>query len=149
MVLCTECYIQRENRFLMLHRTKKKNDINAGKWIGVGGKMEEGESPDECVRREIREETGLSVETLSLRGLVSFVYDNADTVHVFLYTAQSVQGEPVECDEGELAWVDKDQLDQLEMWDGDRIFLERMKRPGFFQMKMEYDGDRLVKVTEN
>ena len=91
MILCTECYIHRGNRVLLMHRTKKQNDINAGKWIGVGGKLMEGESPEECVRREAMEETGLELDELSLRGLVSFVYDHAQTVHVFLYTAQSAQ----------------------------------------------------------
>ena len=148
MILCTECYIHRGNRVLLMYRTKKQNDINAGTWIGVGGKLMEGESPEECVRREAMEETGLELDELSLRGLVSFVYDHAQTVHVFLYTAQSAQGEPIECDEGDLAWIEEERMGDLEMWAGDRVFLERMKRPGFFEMKLEYEGGQLVKVTQ-
>ena len=144
----TLCYIEKDGKYLMLHRTVKENDVNKDKWIGVGGHFEYGESPEECVRREAMEETGLELDELSLRGLVSFVYDHAQTVHVFLYTAQSAQGEPIECDEGDLAWIEEERMGDLEMWAGDRVFLERMKRPGFFEMKLEYEGGQLVKVTQ-
>ena len=104
------CYIEQGGRYLMLHRTKKKQDPNAGKWIGVGGKFEDGESPEECARREVEEETGLSLSSLSLRGIVTFVSDMCPTEYMFLFTADQFTGELRVCDEGELAWIEKEKV---------------------------------------
>ncbi|MBO4769271.1 MAG: 8-oxo-dGTP diphosphatase [Clostridia bacterium] len=145
MINSTLCYIMRDGCLLMLHRTKKKNDPNGGKWIGVGGRLEEGESPDRCLVREVREETGFILESYSMRGVVTFVSDVYGTEQMFLYTADRFSGTLRECDEGELQWVPLDRLFSLNMWQGDRLFLEKtLKGDGFFTMRLEYAGDTLV-----
>ena len=141
------CYIERDGAYLMLHRTKKDNDENAGKWIGVGGGFEEGETPDECAAREIKEETGLTAKKLSYRGIVTFVSDEWGTEYMHLFTCDSFEGELTECDEGELAWIDKTSLLDLPLWEGDRVFLRLLeKNAPFFSLKLVYKGEKLVEA---
>ena len=140
----TLCYIRRPGEggeeYLMLYRNKKKNDQNAGKWIGVGGRFEPGESPEECLSREVREETGLALTDYALRGIVTFVLEGWGTEYMFLYTAHA-EGVLTECDEGELRWIPKAEVPALPLWTGDRIFLSLIAdedRP-FFSLKLSYD----------
>ena len=154
----TLCYAELDGRWLMLHRTKKKEDINRDKWIGIGGHIEEGESPEDCMRREMLEETGLSAGELRFRGIVTFVYGDV-TEYMFLFTANSLtepSGRPVTldsplpaCPEGELAWVEKEAVFSLPIWEGDRIFLRYLRedRP-FFSLKLVYDDDGSLVNTE-
>ena len=120
--LSTLCYIEKEGRYLMLHRTVKKNDVNHDKWIGVGGHFEYGESPEECLLREVKEETGYTLTSWRYRGIVTFVYGEAVVEYMSLYTADGFKGDPIDCDEGELEWIDKSAVPSLELWEGDRIF---------------------------
>lgn len=140
----TLCYIEREGSYLMLHRVKKKNDENKDKWIGIGGKFEEGESPFDCVRREALEETGLSI-TPKFRGIVTFVMEELGTEYMHLFTVTEFSGEIKECDEGELAWVKKDAVTSLPIWEGDKIFLELLSKdaPIFF-LTLRYDKDGVL-----
>ncbi len=141
----TLCYLDNGSENNILHRTKKKNDINGGKWIGVGGKFELGESAEECMLREVREETGLDPTSYEYRGIVTFISDECESEHMHLFTATEWTGELVECDEGDLAFVKKEDLYDLPMWEGDRIFLEMLKTQcGFFRLTLNYHGDRLV-----
>ena len=146
---CTLCYIENDrDEYLMLHRVKKKNDVNQDKWIGVGGKFEEGESPEECLLREVWEETGYTLTRYRLRGVVTFQADPWPAEYMFLYTADGYTGELKECNEGDLQWVPKDQIESLPIWEGDKVFfrLLREDRP-FFSLKMVYQGDKLMKAT--
>ena len=145
---CTLCYIENDrDEYLMLHRVKKKNDVNQDKWIGVGGKFEEGESPEECLLREVWEETGYTLTRYRLRGIVTFQADPWPAEYMFLYTADGYTGELKECNEGDLQWVPKDQIESLPIWEGDKVFfrLLREDRP-FFSLKMVYQGDKLMKA---
>lgn len=145
MLETTICYIEEKGQYLMLHRIKKKHDLNQGKWIGVGGKFEKDESPDECMRREIREETGLEVLAYRYCGIVTFVSDLYETEYMHLFTIQEYSGVIKECEEGVLEWVPKNTLSKLPHWDGDLIFLSLIldqERP-FFSLKLVYRGDRL------
>lgn len=145
MKLTTLVYLERDGAYLMLHRTKKENDVNRDKWIGVGGKLEAGESPEDCMRREVKEETGLTVTSFRLSGVVTFVSNEAPTEYMFLYTVDGFEGElSASCDEGELAWIGKDELLSLTLWQGDRIFLGLLRedRP-FFSLKLVYTGEKL------
>ena len=192
--LTTLCYIERDGKYLMLHRVKKEHDINKDKWIGVGGHFEKNESPDECLRREVLEETGCMLERAELRGIVTFisgstagspggdVNDSCDvsadvsgdvsadvsgdvsadvsgdvsadvsgdgvTEYMFLYTGSGLCGELIECDEGEFAWIDKEAVFDLELWEGDKIFLRLLEeRRDFFSLKLVYDGSgNLIKA---
>lgn len=141
----TLCYLERGDSYLMLHRVKKKNDINHDKWIGVGGKFEDKESPEECILRETREETGLTLTDYRYRGLVTFVSSEYETEYMHLFTATGWKGELSDCDEGELAWVRKADVPNLPIWEGDKIFLRLLAegRP-FFSLKLSYEGDRLA-----
>lgn len=140
----TLCYLEKDGCYLMLHRVKKQQDENAGKWIGVGGKFEEGESPEECARREVREETGLALEEVRPRGIVTFVSDQWGTEYMHLFTSTRFSGTLYACDEGELAWVPVSQVTKLELWEGDRIFLDLLARDvPFFSLKLVYEGDSL------
>ncbi len=131
----------------MLHRVSKKNDINKDKWIGVGGHFESGESPEECLLREVREETGYHLTSWSFRGLVTFISDRWPTEYMCLYTADGFEGEPVPCDEGELVWVRKKDLDKLYLWEGDKIFLSLLAQDHpFFSLKLTYQGDNLIEA---
>ena len=147
----TICYIEKDDKYLMLLRNKKKKDVNKGKWIGVGGHCENGESPEECIRREVREETGLLLDQLSFRGIITFVYGNDITEYIYLFTSASFHGEQIPCNEGELHWIPKDQLFNLNLWDGDRIFLHLLEKNGnFFSLKLEYDKeDHIQKAVLN
>lgn len=137
----TVCYIEKDGCYLMLHRTVKKNDINKDKWIGVGGHFEEGESPEECVLREVKEETGYTLTSFRCRGLVTLLPGNGVTKYMFLFTADGFEGEPVECDEGELEWVPLEQVWKLNIWEGDKIFFRLLDEEApFFSLKLAYDG---------
>lgn len=150
MKLTTLCYIEQNDSYLMLHRIKKKNDINQDKWIGVGGHFEEGESPEDCLLREVREETGLTLTDWRFRGIVTFVSDIYETEYMCLYTAEGYTGELTECDEGTLEWVPKAQVEQLPTWEGDRIFLRLLAEDApFFSLKLVYEGDTLVQSILN
>ncbi|MCD7750965.1 MAG: 8-oxo-dGTP diphosphatase [Lachnospiraceae bacterium] len=142
----TLCYIEKDGAYLLLHRNKKQNDENEGKWIGVGGKFELGEMPEECLLREVREETGLTLLQYQLRGIVTFVSDVWETEYMFLYTADAFAGELTECcSEGELEWIPKKKILGLELWEGDREFLRLLDEDApFFSMKLCYKGDKLV-----
>ena len=124
MELTTLCYIEKDDKYLMLHRIKKKNDINKDKWIGIGGHFEQGESPEECLFREAKEETGLILTEFRFRGIITFSCDQQLTEYMHLYTATRWEGELVTCDEGELEWVEKDKLLSMNLWEGDYIFLD-------------------------
>lgn len=150
MKMTSLCYLERDGRYLMLHRTKKVGDENHDKWIGVGGKFEDGESPEDCMRREVLEETGLSVTDFSYRGIVTFVSDTYPTEYMHLFTVTDWTGAPHECDEGELAWIEKKKLLSLPMWEGDRIFLELIDSPTpFFSLKLTYQGEHLTEAVLN
>ena len=146
--LSTLCYIQREGKYLMLHRTVKKNDVNKDKWIGVGGHFEADECPEECLEREVKEETGYTLTSYRYRGLVTFVSGNGVTEYMSLFTADGVEGEPIACSEGVLEWVEIDRIEELNIWEGDKIFFRLLKeRQDFFSLKLVYDkADRLVEV---
>ena len=144
----TLCYIEKDGCYLMMYRIKKKVDVNQGKWIGVGGHCEEGESPDECVLREAREETGLILRNTRARGLVAFVSDKWEMEYMHLFTADQFDGELIECDEGELAWIRKEKVSELPVWEGDKIFLELLAQDvPYFQLKLEYRGDALTRAV--
>ncbi|MCD7860230.1 MAG: 8-oxo-dGTP diphosphatase [Firmicutes bacterium] len=148
MINTTLCYVLRGSEVLMLHRVKKRNDINAGKWIGIGGKFEPGESPEECLLREAREETGLDLTSWRCRGVVTFLSEGGPGEYMYLFTADGFRGELRECDEGELQWVSREFLDALPKWEGDKIFLDLLWRDApFFLLKLRYDRDRLVEAV--
>ena len=139
------CYLEKDDKILMLHRTKKENDVNHGKWIGVGGHVEAGESPEECVIREVREETGYTLENYRYRAILTFCYNDEPDMYLFLFTADRFSGEQIECNEGDLQWIPKAELEALELWQGDRIFHRLLEsRQDFFSMKMVYQGDQLT-----
>ena len=151
MKMTTLCYPERNGQYLMLHRTKKENDENRDKWIGVGGKFEDGESPEDCMKREVLEETGLLVTDYRYRGIVTFVSDLWPTEYMHLFICTNWTGEEKECDEGELAWINKRDLLSLPMWQGDRIFLELLEDASlpFFSLKLTYRGDELQEAILN
>ena len=151
MKMTTLCYLEKNDSYLMLHRTKKENDENHDKWIGVGGKFENGESPEDCMMREVLEETGLSVTEFSYRGIVTFVSDLYPCEYMHLFTCTDWTGIQKECDEGELAWIKKEDLLALPMWAGDRIFLELIADPQtpFFSLKLTYQGEKLTEAVLN
>ena len=150
MINTTLCYIQRDDEYLMLHRVKKENDINKDKWIGLGGKFEENESPDECLLREVYEESGLRLTSWQYRGIVTFVNTKCESEFMHLFTADGFEGEIGPCDEGELEWIKKSELMRLTLWEGDKIFL-RLLDSGepFFSLKLCYDGDELIAAKLN
>ena len=142
----TLCYIERDGKYLMLHRIKKANDASHDKWIGVGGKCEKDESPDECMLREAKEETGLDITQWQYRGIVTFISDIWPCEYMHLFSATDWTGTQLPCDEGDLEWIDKQTLFKLNLWPGDRIFLRLMNDPQqpFFSLKLVYQGDDLV-----
>ncbi len=147
--LTTICYIEKDDRYLMLHRTKKENDQSHDKWLGVGGKFEENESSDECVVREVKEETGLTLLSYKLRGVMTFVSDIWETEYMFIYTADRFEGELTECSEGELLWVEKSKVPDLNLWEGDILFLKKlMEDSEFFTIKVQYQGEKLIYAVE-
>lgn len=150
MVNTTLCYIRRGGDYLMLHRTKKEHDLNHDKWIGIGGKFEDKESPEDCLLREALEETGLTLTDYRYRGLVTFVSDRWPTEYMHLFTADGWTGELKECDEGTLEWIPHDRLLSLPHWAGDAIFLELIARDvPFFSLKLCYQGDTLIQAVLN
>ncbi len=149
--LSTLCYIEKDRKYLMLHRTVKENDINKDKWIGVGGHFEADESPEECLIREVKEETGYTLTSYRYRGIVTFVSGNGITEYMSLFTADGFEGEETDCDEGELEWVDIDRIHELNIWEGDKIFFRLLEEEfDFFSLKLVYDGqDHLVSASLN
>ena len=146
----TLCYILRGDEVLMLHRVKKKNDINKDKWIGIGGKFEFEESPDECLLREAKEETGLTLTSWRCRGIVTFLNEGGEGEYMYLFTADGFQGEMTECDEGNLEWISREFLGTLPMWEGDKIFLDLLWQDApFFLLTLRYRNDRLVEAVLN
>ncbi|MBO7100588.1 MAG: 8-oxo-dGTP diphosphatase [Bacteroidales bacterium] len=149
----TLCYIDDGSRYLMLHRVKKENDASHGKWIGVGGKCEADESPDECMLREVKEETGLEITKWQYRGIVTFISDTWPNEYMHLFTATEWRDEPDMSidDEGNLAWIEKSDLMNLNLWEGDRIFLRLLldERQPFFSLKLIYVQDEMTKATLN
>ena len=150
MKLSTLCYIERNGCYLMLHRVKKEQDVNAGKWIGVGGKLENGESPDECAAREVLEETGLALINPRMRGVITFVSAGWDDEIMFLYTGEAEGELKSDCDEGVLKWVPIAHVPSLNLWEGDRVFLDLLlKSQDFFSLKLSYHGDALIHCALN
>lgn len=144
----TLCYIVKDGKVLMLHRVKKKNDINHDKWIGIGGKFEPEEAPEECILREAKEETGLTLTSWRCRGVVTFLQEGGEGEYMYLFTADDFTGELTESDEGDLQWVSMDFLDALPTWEGDRIFLNLLWQDApFFLLTLRYLGDRLVEAV--
>lgn len=155
MIQTTLCYIEQDGRYLMLHHVKKKNDVNHDKWIGVGGKFEYGEAPEECLLREVMEETGLRLTRYRYRGVLTFIYNDKDPEYIFTYTADAFEGKLEEtqlhgCREGELCWVEKEQIDALELWEGDKIMFRILNadRPEPFSLKFRYQDDELLEWKE-
>ena len=143
----TLCYITRGQEVLLLHRVKKKNDIKKDKWIGIGGHFEGEESPDECLLREAREETGLTLTSWRCRGVVTFLNDCCEGEFMYLFTADGFEGQLKTCDEGDLEWVSREFMDSLPTWEGDKIFLELLWQDApFFLLTLRYSGDRLVEA---
>ena len=150
MKLTTLCYIEKDDKYLMIHRIKKKHDVNKDKWIGIGGKFERGESPEDCILRETKEETGLTLTSYRLRGVLTFMYndDDAEMEYIFLYTADGFTGELADCNEGTLEWVKKEAVCGLNIWEGDKIFFRLLNENApFFSLKLTYEGDRLIEAV--
>ena len=146
--LTTLCYIERDNKYLMMHRVKKEHDINKDKWVGIGGHFEPDESPEECLLREAKEETGLTLTDYRQRGIITFISDKWQTEYMFLYTATGYEGKIGECNEGTLEWIDKEKVYDLPIWEGDKIFFRLMaeERP-HFSLKLRYAGEELVEAV--
>ncbi len=143
--LATLCYVRRDGRTLMLLRNRKKDDYHEGKYNGLGGKFEPGESPEQCMRRELLEESGLQAVESRLNGMITFpTFDGTNDWYVFIYTITDTEGDLIDSDEGELHWIDDDRLLGLNLWEGDRIFIPWLSRPGVFSARFVYDGPRLV-----
>ncbi len=146
MINTTLCHLEKDGKYLMLHRIKKENDLNKDKWIGIGGKFEDKESPEQCNAREVLEETGLTVHSAKYRGIVTFVSDKWETEYMHIFTSNDFSGEITECNEGKLEWIDKNELLNLNIWEGDKIFLKLISSPftPFFSLRLEYIGDKLI-----
>ena len=146
MKTTTLCYIENNDQYLMLHRIKKQNDMNQGKWIGVGGHVEDQETPEECLVREVKEETGFTLTSYKFRGLVTFINNECESELMCVFTADGYTGELIECNEGELCWIDKNTVPELPAWEGDKVFLYLLLswEERFFSIKLQYEGDKLV-----
>lgn len=150
MIFSTLCYIEKDGKYLMLHRTKKENDINKDKWLGIGGKFEKNESPEECIIREVKEETGLILKSFRLRCIVTYISTTWETEYMCVFTSNDFEGELIECNEGDLEWIDKNEIINLNTWEGDKIFTDKIENnDDFFTVKFEYDGDKLIKYDVN
>lgn len=150
MINSNLCYCLSGDQVLMLHRVKKKNDINHHKWIGIGGKFEKDESPEECLLREAKEETGLTLTSWRCRGVVTFLNTQCEGEYMYLFTADGFTGDLTDCPEGDLQWVSRDFLDALPTWEGDKIFLDLLwQDASFFLLTLRYDGDRLMEAVLN
>lgn len=150
MLNTTLCHIEKDGKYLMLHRIKKKNDLNKDKWVGIGGKFEDKESPEDCVKREVFEETGLTLEKLRYCGIVTFVSDKWETEYMHLFHSDLFSGTVKECDEGVLEWIDKEELAKIPMWQGDKIFLKLIdSKASFFSLKLVYNGETLCEAVLN
>lgn len=152
--LTTLCYIQKDDHYLMLHRVTKDRDVNKDKWIGVGGHFEKGESPEECLLREVKEETGLTLTSYRFRGIVTFKLTDSCggtlTEYMCLYTADGFEGQLTSCDEGVLEWIERSKIDSLPIWEGDKIFFRLLRNEGpFFSLKLWYVGDTLKEAVLN
>ena len=146
----TLCYITRGDEVLMLHRTKKEGDMNRDKWLGIGGKLEENESPDDCLLREALEETGLTLTDWRCRGIVTFLSDRYEGEYMYLFTADGFEGRLKDCDEGDLQWITREKLNSLPKWEGDQIFLDLLwQNAPFFLLTLRYEGDRLAEAVLN
>ena len=146
--MTTLCYIEKDGKYLMLHRVSKKNDVNKDKWIGVGGHFEGTESPEDCLLREVKEETGLTLTSWRFRGIVTFVCDDYPMEFMCLYTADGFTGELRDCDEGQLEWVEKERLMDLELWEGDKIFFRLLAEEApFFSLKVVYEKGVLLEAV--
>lgn len=145
MKIGTLCYIESDNKILLLHRIKKENDVHEGKWIGVGGKIEKGETPEECIKREVKEETGLTIKNPTLKGVMTFPdFSNEEDSYVFIFTANEFEGKLIECNEGELKWIDKAKVLDMPTWEGDLIFLKwLLENRSFFSAKFVYENGSL------
>lgn len=149
MLQTTLCYLEQDGKYLMLHRTAKEKDVNKDKWIGVGGKFEPGEAPEECLLREVREETGMTLLSYRFRGVLTFLCDKAEPEYIFLYTSEHFLGELKDCDEGELEWVEKTKVYDLNLWEGDKVMFRLLEeRDTPFSLKLRYEGDKLAEVKE-
>ena len=151
MILSTLCYLEKDDSYLMLHRTKRKNDANKDKWIGIGGKFEAGESPDECLIREVHEETGVKLNSYKFRGIITFTSDVWETEYMHLFTSNDFEGKISECNEGIPKWVKKSQIKDLPIWEGDKIFFNLLAKDSeFFSLKLSYDkNERLTSAILN
>ena len=150
MRVTTLCYIEQDGKYLMLHRVKKENDANRDKWIGIGGGLESGETVEMCLLREVREETGLTLTRYRYRAVIDFRSDEWEDEQMHLYTADGFTGDLIDCDEGVLGWIHRDRLAALPQWEGDRIFLELLRREvPFFSLKLRYEGERLAYAALN
>ena len=146
--LTTLCYIEKGDSYLMLHRVSKKHDVNKDKWIGIGGHFEENESPEECLLREAKEETGLTLTSWKFRGIVTFISEGWNTEYMCLYTADGYEGEIIPCNEGVLEWIRKEDLLKLNLWEGDKIFLKLLQENApFFSLKLAYKEDVLTEAV--
>jgi 8-oxo-dGTP diphosphatase len=150
MKLATLCYVidKLQNKTLMIHRVKKENDYHEGKWNGLGGKLELGESPEDCVIREIKEEAGLTIKNPRMHGFITFPkFDEVDDWYVFIFTAEDFKGNLIDSPEGNLKWISNDELTLLNLWDGDRIFLEWLHQDSFFSAKFIYENGKYKNHT--
>lgn len=142
--LTTLCYLEKDGKYLMLHRIVKKNDVNKDKWIGIGGHFEYGESPEECLLREALEETGLTLTSYQFRGIITFLCDDYEPEYMCLYTADGFEGEMIPCDEGTLEWIPKEEITNLNLWTGDLIFFRLLEENApFFSLKLRYENNVL------
>ena len=144
-MIATLCYLEKDNKYLMLYRNKKEIDINKGKWIGVGGKLEKGETPEQCLIREVWEETGYTLNSYEYRGIVIFNYNEDDPLFMYVYTSSSFSGIEKECNEGDLKWIPNDEILDLKLWEGDKIFLKLLfENSPFFYLTLNYENDNVI-----
>ena len=144
-MIATLCYLEKDNKYLMLYRNKKEIDINKGKWIGVGGKMEKGETPEQCLIREVWEETGYTLNSYEYRGIVIFNYNEDDPLFMYVYTSSNFSGIEKECNEGDLKWIPKNEILDLKLWEGDKIFLKLLfENSPFFYLNLNYENDNVI-----